>query len=489
MAVFDDEPTSIIAYFLATKEYQNYLHDAVAGILFGQPGANSTSMSAPADGGASASENEVGAGAVPGSWQSLPGSPRAGGRGSSLVPGLRQRREQQQQQAAQDMAAAAAAAAAAAGEAEVPAGAGDPAGTTTAAAAALAAAAAAGSWQAAPSTRTVTQEELAAEQSGDWQVLFCEQQLDCQLALEDPSPGMPWGRAKFQVTAYYAPQFAELRRRCVAGGEPAFLASISRCRKWASRGGKSAVYFARTMDKRYIVKQLSRSERQSFLEFAPDYFRYLATMLHRGQDMCLAKILGVYQVSVQYTGGKGAPSVPPFGGKEGVMDLLVTENVFYGRDAQVSRVYDLKGSQRDRYNSENPAAAGAVLLDENLKELNMSSPTLVGPRAFARLQRALWSDSSFLAGLGVMDYSLLVGVDKVTGQLIVGVIDYIRQYTWDKQVETWVKKSGILGGAGKDPTVISPKQYSRRFRVAMSSYFTVVPAWEAPEQPLDPDAM
>lgn len=24
---------------------------------------------------------------------------------------------------------------------------------------------------------------------------------------------------------------------------------------------------------RYIVKQLSRSERQSFLEFAPDYFR------------------------------------------------------------------------------------------------------------------------------------------------------------------------------------------------------------------------
>lgn len=31
------------------------------------------------------------------------------------------------------------------------------------------------------------------------QVLFCEQQLDCQLALEDPSPGMPWGRARFQA--------------------------------------------------------------------------------------------------------------------------------------------------------------------------------------------------------------------------------------------------------------------------------------------------
>lgn len=43
----------------------------------------------------------------------------------------------------------------------------------------------------------------------------------------------------------------------------------------------------------------------------------------------------VPQVSVQYTGGRGAPSAPPFGGKEGVMDLLITENVFYGRDAQV----------------------------------------------------------------------------------------------------------------------------------------------------------
>ena len=45
-------------------------------------------------------------------------------------------------------------------------------------------------------------------------------------------------------------------------------------------------------------------------------------------------------------------------------------------------------------------------------------------------------------------------------------IPLLVQYTWDKQVETWVKKSGILGGAGKDPTVISPKQYSRRFRSA-----------------------
>ena len=61
---------------------------------------------------------------------------------------------------------------------------------------------------------------------------------------------------------------------------------------------------------------------------------------------------------------------------------------------------------------------------------------------WSRLLRALQHDTGFLSGQGVMDYSLLVGVDRSRGQLVVGVIDYVRQYTWDKQLETWVKSSG-----------------------------------------------
>ena len=76
-----------------------------------------------------------------------------------------------------------------------------------------------------------------------------------------------------QVTAYYAPQFEALREIVVEGGHPVFTACLSRCKKWLSRGGKSAVYFAKTRDERYVVKQLTRSEKQSFLDFAPAYFR------------------------------------------------------------------------------------------------------------------------------------------------------------------------------------------------------------------------
>jgi hypothetical protein len=50
--------------------------------------------------------------------------------------------------------------------------------------------------------------------------------------------------------------------------------------------------------------------------------------------------------------------------------------------------------------------------------------------------------------------------------------DYLRQYTWDKLVETQVKSLGMIAGKGS-PTVIPPDSYKERFRWAMNSYFGV----------------
>ena len=86
-----------------------------------------------------------------------------------------------------------------------------------------------------------------------------------------------------------------------------------------------------------------------------------------------------------------------------------------------------------------------------------------------------------------MDYSLLVGVDSQASALVVGIIDFIRQYTLDKQIETLLKSSGLLGRAGQQPTVVSPKQYMRRFRAAMTSYFTVMPDCDNQMPHLNPD--
>ncbi|XP_020277139.1 uncharacterized protein LOC109851424 isoform X2 [Asparagus officinalis] len=49
-----------------------------------------------------------------------------------------------------------------------------------------------------------------------------------------------------------------------------------------------------------------------------------------------------------------------------------------------------------------------------------------------------------------MDYSLLVGVDEVKHELVLGIIDFMRQYTWDKHLENWVKASAENGKWVKD---------------------------------------
>jgi hypothetical protein len=57
---------------------------------------------------------------------------------------------------------------------------------------------------------------------------------------------------------------------------------------------------------------------------------------------------------------------------------------------------------------------------------------------------------------------------------LIPFLDYLRRYTWDKSVESWVKRTGMLTG-GKVPTIISPKQYKKRFRYAIWMYFPMVP--------------
>lgn len=52
--------------------------------------------------------------------------------------------------------------------------------------------------------------------------------------------------------------------------------------------------------------------------------------------------------------------------------------------------------------------------------------------------------------------------------------DYIRTFTWDKKIETIVKKA-VPGSQGKLPTIISPEDYRGRFIAAMHRYFLQVP--------------
>ncbi|KAL7616179.1 hypothetical protein Lser_V15G00486 [Lactuca serriola] len=280
------------------------------------------------------------------------------------------------------------------------------------------------------------------------------------------SMGRLTNKVKYSVGCLYANEFKDLRSRCGLS-ELDFIAALSRCKHWDAKGGKSKSFFAKTFDGRFIIKEIKKTEFYSFLEFASSYFGYMKECFMAGNQTSLAKILGIYQVKKRKSGVKH--------------DLMVMENITYCRN--MMRQYDLKGALYARFNSA-VGVVGDVLLDQNfVNDMNVS-PLYVNRKAKRNLQRAVWNDTVFLNSINVMDYSLLVGVDVEKKELVCGIIDYVRQYTWDKQVENWVKS--FVVPKNQMPTVISPKEYKKRFRKFIDTHFLSVPDDWCSQRPSNP---
>ncbi|KAI8981204.1 hypothetical protein BD414DRAFT_93204 [Trametes punicea] len=326
-----------------------------------------------------------------------------------------------------------------------------------------------------------------AESSSTWGVVNVDSSdgADPTEELRVPSSRLPWqisfesGGLTISCTVLYPEQFDALRRTYDC--ERSMIESLARCVKFDASGGKSGSAFLKTLDDRFIAKELSRAELQAMETFAPAYFDYMSSAIAANRPTLLAKIFGCYKITFRKSHKHQSGSKS----KVTQMNLLVMENLFYGR--HFSKIYDLKGSTRNRH-VQSTGRENEVLLDENLVQTAHLAPFYVREHSKRILRGALYNDSKFLADINVMDYSLVVGVDSVKNELVVGIVDYIRTYTWDKKLESWVKDTAFLGGANKgEPTIIGPKQYRHRFLSAMERYFPLVPdRWmkqpDAPEE-------
>ncbi|KAK6527111.1 1-phosphatidylinositol-3-phosphate 5-kinase [Arthrobotrys megalospora] len=275
----------------------------------------------------------------------------------------------------------------------------------------------------------------------------------------------PEGNARMYCKVFFAEQFDALRRNC--GVADRFIESLSRCIKWDSKGGKTKSVFLKTLDDRIILKQLSPIETAAFLKFAPSYFHIMSEALFHELPTAIAKMLGFFTIYIKN----------PNTGTEFRWDLLVMENLFY--DRKMSRTFDLKGSMRNRYVQET-GEQNEVLLDENMVDYVWKNPLFVREHSKKLLRASLWNDTLFLERNQVMDYSLMVGIDDQRKELVIGLIDCVRTYTFDKKIENLLKSTGIAGGRNK-PTITSPKEYKRRFREAMERYVLEAPnCWRQP---------
>ncbi|KAJ5808745.1 hypothetical protein N7474_010014 [Penicillium riverlandense] len=269
------------------------------------------------------------------------------------------------------------------------------------------------------------------------------------------------GQAKMLCKVFYAEQFDALRKKC--GVADRIVESLSRCAKWDSKGGKTKSLFLKTLDDRFILKSLSPIETQAFLKFAPAYFQIMSEALFHELPSAIAKMFGFYQVIIKN----------PVTGTEFNWFLLLMENLFY--DRVPTRLFDLKGSMRNR-KVQSTGERDEVLLDENMVDFIYETPLFVREHSKKLLSQSVWNDTLFLGRQNVMDYSLMIAIDESRSELVVGIIDCIRTYTWDKKLESWIKDRGFAGGGRNRPTVTSPKEYKSRFREAMARYVLQAPS-------------
>lgn len=118
---------------------------------------------------------------------------------------------------------------------------------------------------------------------------------------------------KFVCTTYWATQFHAVREAFlspVAGskdntGDPtsgsptvldierSYILSLSSAYSWAASGGKSGASFARTLDDRFVIKCISRTELQMFLDCAPAYFEYLSKAFFHGLYVLILSLIHI----------------------------------------------------------------------------------------------------------------------------------------------------------------------------------------------------
>lgn len=103
-----------------------------------------------------------------------------------------------------------------------------------------------------------------------------------------------------------------------------FARSLANSVRWEARGGKSGSKFCKTLgkcmigeayfcnadqamtilfpfrvDDRFVLKEMSKTDVTIFENFAPNYFAYVSQCLKKGQPTLLAKIFGVFRVTIK----------------------------------------------------------------------------------------------------------------------------------------------------------------------------------------------
>eukprot|EP00586_Coscinodiscus_wailesii_P009101 CAMPEP_0172521040 /NCGR_PEP_ID=MMETSP1066-20121228/292349_1 /TAXON_ID=671091 /ORGANISM="Coscinodiscus wailesii, Strain CCMP2513" /LENGTH=247 /DNA_ID=CAMNT_0013303889 /DNA_START=658 /DNA_END=1401 /DNA_ORIENTATION=- len=130
---------------------------------------------------------------------------------------------------------------------------------------------------------------------------------------------------------------------------------------------------------------------------------------------------------------------------------------------------------KDKKRESKSESKSTTLLDGDFLEFTAGRPLPLNDRAKTVFHMSILNDTLFLSIINVLDYSILVGIDDEKKELVIGIIDFMRQYDILKQMERVGKSLPMVVGS-EAPTIIQPPLYKARFTNAMERYFMTVPS-------------
>lgn len=255
---------------------------------------------------------------------------------------------------------------------------------------------------------------------------------------------------KAKVTVYY-PAFFEAMRMAYGIDLASFIQSLALNNQWKENsGGKSKAKFIKSYDELFLIKQLQKNEFFMIQSYSKHFFSYMWSVLNGKNESIMTKIFGLFEVYVN----------------NNTYYYMVMENLFYMLKNENLIIYDLKGSEKNRFAKKNKL--GQTLLDTNFKIERNNEPLALLDKDYQFFKKACENDANFLSEHNLIDYSLLIIIDENSSKIRMGIIDYLRIYTWDKQLEHMGK---IVINAGVIPTITNPNDYKERFINALKKFF------------------
>eukprot|EP00164_Ancoracysta_twista_P012311 GFYU01019298.1.p1 GENE.GFYU01019298.1~~GFYU01019298.1.p1 ORF type:complete len:303 (-),score=45.07 GFYU01019298.1:9-917(-) len=186
----------------------------------------------------------------------------------------------------------------------------------------------------------------------------------------------------------YAPLvFRDIRERCGIDSADYMLSICGdNCLAELLTPGKSGSFFYYSYDDKYLIKTVTPEEARFLRRVLHQYYEHVV----KYPDSLVCRFYGLHRVRQ----GIGRKS-----------HFCIMNNVF-DTPYPIHLRYDLKGSTVGRQASDKEKESEFCVL----KDLDMTEKIELSPNHATKLLTQLEKDAEFLAGLDIMDYSLLMGV-------------------------------------------------------------------------------